>query len=235
MLTRTLLAAFLILVVPISDIWTTRWLKQSTDPARKVKAYAGTLVILWLASVMVWATEHPGFLYAVHTEDVVKGLAGNEFVYGAAIGLIVALLTQAVLIRRNAKLAAATKKAMKKLDFFLPFTARERTWFALVSVTAGICEETLYRGFLYHYFRDTWHWGLWIAVAASAVVFGLAHGYQGISGILATGAIGGFLAVLYLGTGSLLVPMIFHALLDLRILLFPVPDAAREPALAAEA
>lgn len=235
MLTRSLLAAFLILVVPISDIWTTRWLKRSTDPAKKLKAYVSTVVLLWAASAVVWASEGPGFLYAVRPEDAVKSLSGNPIMYGAAVGLIVALLTQALLIRNKPRLAAAAKKQMKKLEFFLPYTPRERAWFALVSVTAGICEETLYRGFLYHYFRDTWHWGLVLGVVASSVVFGLAHGYQGLTGILATGVIGGLMAVLYLGTGSLLVPMIFHAVLDLRILLLPVPDAGQEPALATEA
>ena len=235
MLTRALLAAFLIFVVPVSDIWTTRWLKQSTDPSKKLKAYVSTVVLLWAASAAVWASERPGFLYAARPEDAIKGLAGSPFVYGAAVGLIVALLTQALLIRNKPKLAAAAKKQMKKLDFFLPFTPRERAWFAIVSLTAGICEETLYRGFLYHYFRDAWHWGLVLAVVASSVVFGLAHGYQGLTGILATGAIGGLMAALYLGTGSLLVPMVFHAVLDLRILVFPIPDAGQQPAFASEA
>lgn len=232
MLTRTLLAAFLILVIPISDIWITRWLKRSNDPAKKVKAYAGTSVLLWLASVAVWRTVRPGFLYATRPEDAVKGLAGSGVVSGFAVGLIAMLMIQALMIRRNSKLAAAAQKGMKKLDFFLPHTSRERAWFAVVSVTAGICEETLYRGFLYHYFRDFWHWGLLLAVLASAVVFGLAHGYQGVSGIVATGAIGGLMAALYLATGSLLAPMIFHALLDLRILLFPVPGPASATAFA---
>lgn len=229
MLTRTLLAAFLILVIPVSDIWSTRWLKRSTDPAKKVKAYAGTTLTLWLASIAVWTSERPGFLYRLRPEDMVKGLAGSSFVVGCAIGVMAMLLAQAVLVRRKPKLAAAAKKQMAKLDFFLPFTARERAWFAVVSVTAGICEETLYRGFLYRYFRDAWHWGLLAAVIASAVVFGLAHGYQGLTGILATGVVGGLLAAIYLAAGSLLAPMVFHALIDLRILLFPVPDADAGP------
>lgn len=39
----------------------------------------------------------------------------------------------------------------------------------------------------------------WVAAAAlSSVLFGLAHGYQGAAGIIATGLIGGLLALLYL-------------------------------------
>lgn len=228
MLTRTLLAAFLIVVIPISDIRVTRWLKNSADPARKLKAYLGTLVILWLASFAVWASEHPGFAYPMHPGDKVKGLTGNPLVAGAAVGMLFALVVQVFIIRRRPKLAEAAFRQMQKLDFFLPFTRRERACFAAVSITAGICEETLYRGFLYHYFRDTWHWGVLLAVLASAIVFGLAHGYQGVSGIAATGFIGAVLAAVYLATGSLILPMVLHAIMDLRILLFPVPGMAQD-------
>jgi len=50
-----LLAAFLIFFILISDIWTTRWLKLSTDPARKVKAYVGTSALFWSASMVFQA------------------------------------------------------------------------------------------------------------------------------------------------------------------------------------
>jgi membrane protease YdiL (CAAX protease family) len=37
-----------------------------------------------------------------------------------------------------------------------------------------------------------------------------------------TAVVGGCLAVLYLGTGSLLLPIAFHLLIDLRVLMVPV-------------
>jgi membrane protease YdiL (CAAX protease family) len=40
--------------------------------------------------------------------------------------------------------------------------------------------------------------------------------------MLVTGVLGGCLAVLYLGTGSLLLPVAFHALVDLRVLVLPI-------------
>jgi membrane protease YdiL (CAAX protease family) len=52
----------------------------------------------------------------------------------------------------------------------------------------------------------------------SAVAFGLAHTYQGPLGGLTTAVLGGCLAVLYLGSASLLLPVLYHLLVDLRIL-----------------
>jgi membrane protease YdiL (CAAX protease family) len=113
----------------------------------------------------------------------------------------------------------------------LPRSRSERRLFALVGVTAGVCEEWLYRG-------------LFLAVVAAlvprlptvglvlvaAAAFGVAHAYQGRSGILTTGVLGGVLAGVYLSTGSLLLPVLLHAAIDLRFLLVPssaLPAAVR--------
>ncbi|MDP9427713.1 MAG: CPBP family intramembrane metalloprotease [Actinomycetota bacterium] len=112
----------------------------------------------------------------------------------------------------------------------LPRTTGERQLFTLVGVTAGVCEEWLYRGFFLAVVAAVGG-GLStpVLVAVGALAFGLAHAYQGVAGILTTGALGGVMAGLYLGTGSLLLPVLLHALIDLRFLLVPasaLPDVA---------
>ena len=60
-----------------------------------------------------------------------------------------------------------------------------------------------------------------ILVLIAAVAFGLAHAYQGLAGIVTTGVLGGVMAAVYLQTGSLLLPVLLHAVIDLRFLLVP--------------
>jgi membrane protease YdiL (CAAX protease family) len=94
--------------------------------------------------------------------------------------------------------------------------------FTVVGVTAGVCEEWLYRGFFLAVvaaLAGGLPTGLLVVVAA--VAFGLAHAYQGPVGILTTGLLGGVMAALYLQTGSLLLPVLLHAAIDLRFLLVP--------------
>lgn len=115
----------------------------------------------------------------------------------------------------------------------LPRTTAERRLFTLVGVTAGVCEEWLYRGFLLAVVAAIGG-GLPTPalVAIGALAFGLAHAYQGVAGIVTTGVLGGVMAGLYLGTGSLLLPVVLHALIDLRFLLVPksaLPDVVRRP------
>jgi uncharacterized protein len=115
----------------------------------------------------------------------------------------------------------------------LPRTTTERRLFTLVGITAGVCEEWLYRGFLLAVVAAVGG-GLAtpVLVAIGALAFGLAHAYQGVAGIVTTGVLGGVMAGLYLGTGSLLLPVVLHALIDLRFLLVPtsaLPDVVRRP------
>ena len=120
----------------------------------------------------------------------------------------------------------------------LPRTARERWLFAGVAVTAGICEEVIFRGFGLAYVRWLWpsapQWALVVTVGAG---FGLAHLYQGPRGVVLTGIIGGYLTWTVFASGSLWPAMLIHALIDLRVLalrrldLPPSPEpAARGPA-----
>jgi len=101
----------------------------------------------------------------------------------------------------------------------LPRTRGERWSWAALSITAGIGEEVVWRGFgltLLFALLPAFHPAVPIALAALA--FGFAHWYQGAIGVLATAVIGAALATLFWASGSLLWPMLVHALLDLRVL-----------------
>jgi membrane protease YdiL (CAAX protease family) len=115
----------------------------------------------------------------------------------------------------------------------LPRTRRERHLFTVVGVTAGICEEWLYRGFFLAVVSAlAGRPPAPVLVLVAAAAFGLAHAYQGPAGILTTAVLGGVLAALYLATGSLLLPVLLHAAIDLRFLLVPaaaLPASARAP------
>jgi membrane protease YdiL (CAAX protease family) len=115
----------------------------------------------------------------------------------------------------------------------LPRTTGERRLFTVVGVTAGVCEEWLYRGFFLAVVAAL-AGGLptGVLVVVAAVAFGLAHAYQGLVGIVTTGLLGGIMAAVYLQTGSLLLPVLLHAVIDLRFLLVPsrvLPLAGQVP------
>jgi membrane protease YdiL (CAAX protease family) len=95
----------------------------------------------------------------------------------------------------------------------LPHTTREHRLFRWLALTAGICEEILFRGFVLWYVQ-VWT-GLVPAAVVSCVVFGLAHAYLGSPHVLRTALFGAFLVLLVLVSRSLWPAMIVHAAVDL--------------------
>lgn len=78
------------------------------------------------------------------------------------------------------------------------------TLLPVVWVSAGFCEEIVFRGIVLGRLRMALGGTKWATAAAfivSCIVFGLAHGYQGLTGWILTGIIGGLLAMVYILSG----------------------------------
>ena len=99
------------------------------------------------------------------------------------------------------------------LEYILPRTAGEKAAFVGVSITAGVCEELVFRGFLIPALEIATG-SLPLAVLLSCAIFGLLHSYQGMIGSLRTALIGLVLAVPFLLTGSILPSMVAHVAFD---------------------
>lgn len=102
---------------------------------------------------------------------------------------------------------------MGPLGDFMPRTRSERRSWTVVSITAGITEELVFRGYLMWLFSSIVP-TVW-AVVLSSLLFGLQHVYQGPLGVIRTAATGAVLCGLYLASCSLLMPVVAHILIDL--------------------
>ena len=96
----------------------------------------------------------------------------------------------------------------------MPANKRELYWFTCgVSMSAGICEELLFRGFFLAVFAEPL--GVWVSLVLGSFLFGLCHLYQGWANVLRTGVIGLVLGIIYVFTESLWVVIALHALMDI--------------------
>jgi len=114
---------------------------------------------------------------------------------------------------RDSDKLSAIKEQMGETFSLAPQTPRESRLFDMVSITAGVCEEILYRGLLLATLVPLV--GTWPAVAISSLIFGLGHAYQGIAGIVKTGLTGLVLALLTVSSGSLFIAIVLHTVVDL--------------------
>jgi membrane protease YdiL (CAAX protease family) len=94
----------------------------------------------------------------------------------------------------------------------MPRSRKEESWFTGVSVNAGLSEELIFRGYLIWYLNNfvPLYWAAGIAV----VVFAFAHSYQGLKQIPAILLISAVVVSLFVYSGSLLIPVLFHIVLD---------------------
>ena len=132
---------------------------------------------------------------------------------GLIVALVLLMVQQTRALRTQAAMRTKVRPQVESLAWFLPRTPVELRRFTSLSVTAGICEELLCRGWFLALLAP------WlppvVTLIATSVFFGLGHWYQGKAGVVKTGITGLIMGTVYLVTGSLLVPMILHAVVDI--------------------
>jgi len=181
----------------------------------RLRFYRRGMIELWLLTLAVLSW----WLWSGRTAVAIGiGVPGGwAFWVGMVIvaALSAALGYQVVMVRGSAEVQAQVRKQFQGVPaLIMPRDELERrTWIGL-SLTAGFCEELLYRGFL------TWYLMNWLpgvaAVLVSAAIFGLAHLYLGWGlGVLRASAVGVVFGAAYLMTGSLWVPIVLHAAVDI--------------------
>ena len=104
----------------------------------------------------------------------------------------------------------------------LPRNRAELKWGAALAINAGVVEELLFRLALPALIFGVTGSAI-AAVAASILIFGFLHIYQGLPGIVGSVILGAAFMAIYLSTGNIVVAIVVHALFDLRsLVLIPV-------------
>jgi uncharacterized protein len=242
-LAQDVFAIALVAVFPLVDLPATQRLKQFSSGPARLALYRRSVFSTWAFMMVAIALTSLGTLLVVprHSGDL-YWLDGNPVIHAAiAIGLAALfawILWPSVQCALNRGIRQKYFQAYRSafIRFLLPVSRQERIWWVLLSVTAGVCEELLYRGYMLQYLRGHLAGGpalgLALAWLLSSLAFGVGHFYQGIRGMAETtiaGLVFGLLAIL---TGNLVLPIVLHSLVDLRILLtyHPTQDAPEEAA-----
>ena len=109
---------------------------------------------------------------------------------------------------------AHTKTPDSATQFLFPHGRMESALWIVMSVTAGICEEVLFRGYLQRQFMALTKSAVF-GIFLSAVAFGLAHAYQGLRHVVQIALLGAMLGALAWWRKSVRPGMISHAAQDI--------------------
>lgn len=211
-----LLAAVLVVALPILGWHRFRRYVALPGPvptARKLRAYASILLTQWtLVAACAWVLGRHGLDLGALGVGVSPPLAST------LTALVIGAVLCATTVRGVRGLAASPDEELpshlRHVVRILPETPSERVAFTAVALTAGFCEEVLYRGFLL-YALDEVVRSPWLSLALAASAFGVGHAYQGRRGVALTAALGVVFGVLYRYGGSLWPAIALHVGIDL--------------------
>jgi CAAX protease family protein len=173
-----------------------------------VLSYAVMIGIEWATLVLVWC----GIRTRMTMTELIAGAWPRFSSMLRDIGIAIAYLIIAnlVLIVAAHLLQAKATDAMKRL---LPHGRTEIALWLLLSLSAGICEEIVFRGYLLRQFT-AFSRNPTLGIVAQALLFGAAHGYQGWKYMLVIAVYGCLFGWLASWRRSLRPGMIAHFLQD---------------------
>ncbi len=178
----------------------------------RLSLYASTIAFQWLAVAVVagrtWAHGYsPSELgLVIH--------ARTPIVAGSILGAATLATLQWFNLRRLGHLPEKLRAKFQALaERLFPQSSIELLPYFALAVTAGICEEFLYRGFV---MAALTHSGVphWTVIPISSILFGLAHIYQGRGGFVSTLIIGALFGMARIAYDSLAPVMVWHVAID---------------------
>lgn len=220
-----LLAAYTVLLQPVLGQYYYRRLKEKLLAQQDARV---TFYLRGIAAKWVWVLAVAVVLITAGQSLKAIGLNAptNVWLSWAWISVFLLFILGTVigyhvLVRSPEQYEHIREEVAVKL---LPTTPMERWLWVAAAITAGICEEILYRGFLLYYLNLIFPGiNAIIVILVTGLIFGLGHFYQGRQGVVVTGAMGALLMAAFVTTGSLYIPIIIHSLVDLRALFFVRP------------
>jgi len=208
-LPRMALFAALAIILVFAPLVSALFAKRGAQAGARAKhaRYARTLLIMWsITALALWALR----LHGQGPADVGFVPPSEPVLAYTAVLIFVFMLTVAGLASRR----PVDQDYAERIRRIAPLTKSDWFWYVPVALSAGVCEEFLYRGYALTLLA-TLTGSVAVGVAVSTAAFGLAHAYQGWRGVVGTTIFGFYFAIVFVFWGSLWPCMLGHALQDL--------------------
>jgi len=207
---------FLILAVVIpwrGRVRLQRLLAQPTiGTHERLALYGSTIAVQWLLlGLVAWRALARGL---TASELGLGGRMTFELFFLSLVGAALLGTFQWFNLRRVSRMTGPVPEFMRKLaERLLPGKPVELAPYCALAITAGVCEEFLYRGFAMAALGRAGVFP-WAVVLITSLLFGLAHTYQGKSGVLGTMLMGIVFGIARLFFQGLIPVIVWHAAVD---------------------
>jgi membrane protease YdiL (CAAX protease family) len=182
---------------------------QLGSHSQAIHVYLVAILMDWALLYFCWAGVH-------HRGGNIKTLSGGRWTSWKSVAIDLAIVLPFWALWEGAAygvhwlLGASTAKSV---DSLLPQSAPEILLWIATSITAGICEEMAFRGYLQRQFRALTG-SVAMAVLGQGVVFGMFHFYQGWKSVVVISVLGVLYGMLAAWRRNLGANIIAHAWSD---------------------
>jgi len=228
------LIIFIILIViltifyPISGHYEIKKLKKSIadgDNNKKIKFYHETIFWSWIPVILIFLLL---LISGISVDSIgikwiqIDTSSLSTWVIYPTIGFYIFYLLYniylIIIFKSNKKSRAkATKSIPDDFKWFFPITQREKRVWSLVSISAGITEEIVYRGYFFYalaiFFPNL---SLIYILLITTLIFGIGHIYLGKEVIKST-ILGLIFGIFYIVFDSVIPVIIIHITQDLTV------------------
>jgi uncharacterized protein len=207
---HTAVVVALLVVTSVLSGWQAQ---RGTLGSHHAGRYLSGIAVEWVLLLIVWWGLRAKRVALAEVVRFRRGLAaiGEDLAAAGVFWMIaVVILATIGLLLRLAHLAAPQKTLMA----IAPSTPLELLLWVVLSLSAGFCEEVVFRGYLLRQFASMGA-GAWMGIVGSSLLFGVSHGYEGAAGMTAITAYGALFCALVFVRRSLRPGMIAHAWHDI--------------------
>lgn len=184
--------------------------KTAAFGSSHIRRYAFTIAWEWILALLAWW----GLRMRRTPLREILGLRRsgmNEWGRDFGIALLFWIIVMTVLgVLATLLRLVHLMQPQKAVIAIAPQTAAQLVVWLALCATAGIVEEFVFRGYMLQQFASL-RGKLWIGIAASSLLFGAAHGYEGVGGMIVITAYGAMFCLLAMNRRSLRAGMIAHA------------------------
>lgn len=200
------------IIFPIYILLTYEKVKNNIiqDHKHRLLDYKKTLLIFWTLTFLILIN---------HLTDNSLSLSFSPKHSWTNIGLTFLVLGfayfQYTTLKVSGNNAFYVKRKLNDIYYYLPKIKKELKWFLLLSVSAGVCEEIMYRLFLFEYLNLHIH--LIFAFLLSNLFFAMTHIGSGKANLISSLFLGLMFSVIYYLTDNIWISVILHTAIDINI------------------
>lgn len=198
----------MILFYPIVDLIIEKYKSKN-----KTFEFLKISFIMWLPTLLLIHLFSNGQLSVANFGFVIENSWQNILFASLLLIAIIYLLLLIRSIQSSEELRTEIKSKFAAYKDILPVTKNEMLVFTLIlSVSAGVCEELLFRAYLFTLIDS--HIGMVAAILLSSAVFGLWHIYLGWQEVIRTSIMGAVFCGVFIFTGNIILPILLHIFVD---------------------